>query len=237
MRRRGNRSRHAVSPQGRHSIFLPEGNVPDLPGQGEGWRRSGTGPEEHPARPRRAGVFPRLSVPAGGGLSITSGDDAVLYRRATVQRVDKMAPDICRVTFRSSPPLYYRAGRADVAAFVDNPDLTGWRVLSAAIRRWCAKPGKQPSWRGFRFPTSTPIPSISWTCDRPSARVKGQGRTAGKSTVYCGFWAISAGSVPPSRANPEQMDSFAATNLRLKYIEQIPSKRTHLRRRICGNNK
>ena len=149
------------------------------------------------------GYFLACQCPSAAGLSITSGDDAVLYRRATVQRVDKMAPDICRVTFRSSTPLYYRAGRADVAAFVDNPDLSGWRVLSAAIRRWCAKPGKQPSWRGFRFPTSTPIPSISWTCDRPSARVKGQGRTAGKSTVYCGFWAISAGSVPPSRANPE----------------------------------
>ncbi len=35
------------------------------------------------------------------------------------------------------------------------------------------------------------------------------------------------------RANPEQMDTFATTNLRIKK-EQIPSKWTHLRRRICG---
>jgi ferredoxin-NADP reductase len=39
------------------------------------------------------------------------GDDAVLYGRAAVRRIDKVAPEICRVTFRPSTPLYYRVGQ------------------------------------------------------------------------------------------------------------------------------
>ncbi len=57
------------------------------------------------------GYFLACQCPSAEGLSITSGDDAVLYGRASVQRVDKMAPDICRVTLRPSTPLYYRAGQ------------------------------------------------------------------------------------------------------------------------------
>ncbi len=57
------------------------------------------------------GYFLACQCPPTAGLSITPGDDAVLYGRATVQRVDTLAPDICRVTFRPSTPLYYRAGQ------------------------------------------------------------------------------------------------------------------------------
>lgn len=57
------------------------------------------------------GYFLACQCPPVAGLSISPGNDAVLYGRATVRRVDEVAPDICRVTFRPSTPLYYRAGQ------------------------------------------------------------------------------------------------------------------------------
>ncbi|NQU62184.1 MAG: 2Fe-2S iron-sulfur cluster binding domain-containing protein [Rhodospirillales bacterium] len=44
-------------------------------------------------------------------LKIAPAADAVIYGRATVKRVDKVAPTVCRVTLRPSTPLYYRAGQ------------------------------------------------------------------------------------------------------------------------------
>lgn len=44
-------------------------------------------------------------------LKIAPASDAVLYGRATVKRVDKVAPTVCRLTLRPSTPLYYRAGQ------------------------------------------------------------------------------------------------------------------------------
>ena len=57
------------------------------------------------------GYFLACQCPPVAGLSIVSGDDAALYGRATVRRVEKVAPDICRVTLQPSTPLYYRAGQ------------------------------------------------------------------------------------------------------------------------------
>jgi ferredoxin len=120
--------------------------------------RDGDVPEQAQKNIRPAlagqGYFLACQCPSAAGLSITSGDDAVLYRRATVQRVDKMAPDICRVTFRSSTPLYYRAGRADVAAFVDNPDLSGWRAFI------CGYPAMVREARKTALMAGIPIPHI-----------------------------------------------------------------------------
>lgn len=44
-------------------------------------------------------------------LSVQLADDAVIFGRATVQRVDKVTADICRVIIRPSTPLYYRSGQ------------------------------------------------------------------------------------------------------------------------------
>lgn len=46
-----------------------------------------------------------------GPLTIEIADDAALYGRATVTRIEKVTSDICRVWLRPSTPLYYRAGQ------------------------------------------------------------------------------------------------------------------------------
>ncbi len=57
------------------------------------------------------GYFLACQCRPQGPLSIVAADDAAIYGRAQVMRVDKVAPTVCRVTIRPSTPLYYRAGQ------------------------------------------------------------------------------------------------------------------------------
>lgn len=57
------------------------------------------------------GYFLACQCRPRSALAITAAEDAAIYGRATVQRVDKVAPTVCRVTLRPSTPLYYRAGQ------------------------------------------------------------------------------------------------------------------------------
>jgi NAD(P)H-flavin reductase/ferredoxin len=44
-------------------------------------------------------------------LTIAAADDAALYGRAVVTRIEKVTTDVCRMWLRPSTPLYYRAGQ------------------------------------------------------------------------------------------------------------------------------
>ena len=57
------------------------------------------------------GYFLACQCRPESALTITAADDAVIFGRATVRRVDKVTPTVCRVTLRPSTPLYYRAGQ------------------------------------------------------------------------------------------------------------------------------
>ncbi len=57
------------------------------------------------------GYFLACQCKPTAALCIAPADDAAIFGRATVQRVDKVTAEICRVVIRPSTPLYYRAGQ------------------------------------------------------------------------------------------------------------------------------
>lgn len=57
------------------------------------------------------GYFLACQCRPQAAISITKADDADIYGRGKVMRVDKVTPTVCRVTVRPSTPLYYRAGQ------------------------------------------------------------------------------------------------------------------------------